>query len=201
MGWSIQQAEHPVKDTKVAEAVLNIGFPNVDWQFLQSVYGWAALQYQAWARGYISINSSSSQSVLLYTDQVLEYWVDDNPHFGADFYEYRKAPLVINLTPGCHKFDIRLIRDVRAMGGFVEPTIPIRLSVEGTEGGLVAASHRLLVPDIVDGRLASPFASVPLRNESEDTIELSDVKSSTVRFWGIFRIRALTDRELRRHSQ
>ena len=184
-GWSTQQAELLTEHTTAAVATLKVEFTNVDWQLLQAVYGWAALQYQAWTRGYISINSSSSQSVLLYTDQVLEYWIDDNHHFGGDYFGYRKAPLIVHLAPGCHKFDVRLIRDTRAMGGFVEPTLSIKVRVEANEDGLVAISHQFLVSDIVDGRLASPFASVPLRNGLENAIELSGVSSATVWFRNI----------------
>lgn len=180
MTWSRQDLEASASHLTAAEATLTVGFPNVDWQFLQSVYGWAALQYQGWARGHIRINSDSSQSILLYTNQLLEFWVNDSHYFGGDFYGYGKSPLVLRLAPGCHRLDVRLIRDVRAMGGIGEPKVSIEMRAEGTKGGLAIIAHQLLVSDVVNGRLASPFASVPVRNESENLVEILGVASSAV---------------------
>lgn len=50
VGWSehTAHASHPDDAHGVVE--LSAGFPELehDWQFLQSVYGWAALQWQGW---------------------------------------------------------------------------------------------------------------------------------------------------------
>ena len=163
-----------------AEASLAVEFPDLDWAFLQSVYGWSALQYQGWARGYIDINANSQQGCLLYTDDVLEFWVDEVHYFGGDFFGYRKAPPLLHLAPGRHRIDIRLIRDVRAMGGFGEPKLSIKLRIEGTKGGLAIASDGLLISDVVNERLASPLASVPVRNDSTDAIEILSIVSQVV---------------------
>ena len=162
------------------EGTLSVDFPRVDWPFLQSVYGWAALQYQAWARGYLNIATDSPQSILLYTDHVLEFFVDDTHYFGGDFYAYRKAPLVLHLKPGIHKLDIRLVRDVRAMGAIDEPKVNVRLKVEITNGGLAIVEQKLLVSDMVNETLASPFASVPIRNEGFGWINIKKIESLTV---------------------
>ena len=181
VSWSCRPSETRSSDSSFVEVALTIDFPNIDWAFLQSVYGWAALQYQAWARGSFYINATACQSVLLYTDNLLEFWVDEAHYFGGDFYGYRKAPLVLHLTPGRHNLDIRLIRDVRAMGGVGEPKISVKLRVERTEGGLAITPHELLLSDVVNGRLAGELASVPVRNDSRDLIEIVNVTSPCVR--------------------
>ena len=162
------------------EGRLTIDFPGVDWPFLQSVYGWAALQYQAWARGYLNIATDSPQSVLLFSDHVLEFFVDDVHYFGGDFYAYRRAPLVLHLKPGIHKLDIRLARDVRAMGGIGEPMVNVKLKVEIANGGLAIVEQKLHVSDMLNETLASPFSSVPVRNEGLGWITIKKIESLTV---------------------
>lgn len=82
---------------------LTVDFAGIDWPFLQSVYGWAALQYQAWTRGRLVVESESSRKIVLQMNHVLEFWIDDRSYFGGDFYAFRKAPLVLDLSPGEHK--------------------------------------------------------------------------------------------------
>ncbi len=162
------------------EGLLTVNFPRVDWPFLLSVYGWAALQYQAWARGYLNIATDSPQSILLFTDHVLEFFVDGTHYFGGDFYAYRRAPLVLHLRPGIHKFDIRLVRDVRAMGAIGEPKVSVKLKVEIANGGLAIVEQKLLISDMVNETLASPFASVPVRNEGLGWVDIKKIESLTV---------------------
>ena len=163
-----------------ADASLEVDFPNIDWAFLQSVYGWAALQYQAWARGALVIDGNSNQSIQFYADRVLEVWVDDMHYFGGDFYAYRRAPLVLHLDPGAHRVDIRLVRDVRVMGGVGKPTMTIDLRAEYTNGGLTVMREKLLVPDVIDGVLASSFASLPVCNNGKESIDVWSITSMAV---------------------
>ena len=107
--------------------------------------------------------------------------VDNKQYFGGDIYAYRRAPLVLLLAPGDHKLDIRLVRDVRAMGGIGGPRISIKLEAEISDGTLVIAEQKLLVSDMVNGTLANPFASVPVRNEGQDWVDILTIESLTVR--------------------
>ncbi|KAI9699360.1 MAG: hypothetical protein M1836_002971 [Candelina mexicana] len=176
VSWSLQKAiikEAPGQ----GKLALEVGFPKVDWAFLTSIYGWAALQYQAWARGTIILDSHIRRTVILYTENVLEFWIDNNSYFGGDVYAYRRSPLVLQLDPGPHRIDIRLVRDVRSLGGLREPTIRIELEAQVSKGGLVALRDKLVVSDIVDGQLASPLASIPLRNEDQTSICVWSVRS------------------------
>lgn len=167
---------------------LTVGFDGIDWPFLQSIYGWAALQYQAWARGILVVEGNTPQSVILHTENVLEFWVDSEPFFGGDLYAYRRAPLVLELEPGNHKIDFRLIRDVRVMGGVGKPKISVSLEAQISTQRLAVICEQLLVPDMIDCKLASDLASVPVRNDSKDWIEIDciismDVRISAARLW------------------
>ncbi|KAF2182801.1 hypothetical protein K469DRAFT_220618 [Zopfia rhizophila CBS 207.26] len=176
--WALLDAKQTTSTPNSTNASLSISYPDVDWVFLRIVYGWAAVQYQAWARGEIVVNAAVTQHVILYTDMALEFWVDDVHYFGGDFYAYRKAPPVLHLSPGSHKIDVRLIRDVRAMGGVLEPTIDVVLELQQTSGSLELAKPGVLMADVVDGKLASSIGSIALRNSGEDDIEIVDVQSS-----------------------
>ena len=109
---------------------LNVSFPEVDWSSLQSVYGWSALQYQAWARGYLEVNRLHGQTIALFACGLLEFSVDGERHFGGDFYGYRRVPVILHLSPGKHTLDLRLVRDVRALGASSQPTIEVEVEAE-----------------------------------------------------------------------
>lgn len=178
--WSIQRANRIDERPTVSQISLIVDFPKIDWVSLQSIYGWAALQYQAWARGCIIINAEEAQTVVLYSDSILEFWVDDAPYFGGDMYASRRAPLVLRLDPGPHKLDIRLVRDLRSMGGVGEPKIEVTIRCEISNGGIAILKEKLLLPEVVNGVLASNLGSLPLRNEHHNWIEVLAIASMDV---------------------
>lgn len=162
---------------------MNVVFPKIDWVSLRSTYGWSVLQYQAWARGFLVIEDPVKQTLLLYTDNVLEFWLDDEPYFGGDFYTNRSAPLLLQLAPGHHKVDVRLVYDVRAMGGQGDPTVEVLLQVQRSKCSLAVDGEKLLVSDVVDGLLANDLACVPIRNESTDWLDIWEVSSVKASLW------------------
>lgn len=178
--WSTLPASLSFSSPKAVRADLLVRFPDVDWESLRGVYGWAALQYQAWARGSLIVAGDRERTVVLYTDFILEFWVDDQHYFGGDFYAYRKAPLVLHLQPGEHRVDVRIVRDVRVMGGGGEPTVEIALEVEASDGGLAVGDGRVVLPDVVDGRLVSSLGSVSVRNEKKEWMEVLSIESVNV---------------------
>ncbi|KAH8716837.1 hypothetical protein GQ44DRAFT_688581 [Phaeosphaeriaceae sp. PMI808] len=178
--WNVTKALKVSSGSTSANASLSVSYSNVDWDFLKVVYGWASVQYQAWARGELIIGGNETQHVILHTDAVLEYWVDDQYFFGGDFYTYRKAPSVLHLKPGPHKIELRLVRDVRAFGGILEPTIDVVVGIQRVSGALDLAKPGILMSDVVDGELASPIASLSLRNSGLGGIEIIGIHASHV---------------------
>ena len=177
VSWSLQDVDALFQGAKSAEAKITFKFPEIDWIFLQSIYGWVALQYQAWARGQIVIHAAQPMTVLLYTDSVLEYAVDGEHYFGGDFYAYRRAPLALQLTPGLHQIDVRLVRDVRAMGGIGNPLLQVNIKAELSTNDLVAVHDEILLPEMVAGNLVSSLGSIPLRNEGQKWINILTIRS------------------------
>lgn len=175
--WNATEAAKTLNGIDSANATLRVTYSNVDWDFLKLVYGWAAVQYQAWARGEFTVHGRETQHVVLHTDAILEYWVDDRHYFGGDFYTLRNAPAVLHLEPGLHKIDLRLVRDVRAFGGILEPTVDVVVDMQRVSTSLELAKPGMLISDVVDGKLASPLASVLLRNSGDSDIEIIDVQA------------------------
>lgn len=159
------------------EAEISVGFPAVDWGSLQSIYGWAALQYQAWMRGEVTIRANEPQTITLYMDNVLEFSVDGSCYFGGDFYAYRRAPVLLRLNPGPHTLDVRVVRDVRAMGGIGAPLVSLTLRAEVSSGGLIVVEEKILLPEMIEGRLVSNVGSVPVRNGGEVWIDILGIES------------------------
>jgi hypothetical protein len=149
---------------------LKFEFPSVNWDLLQTAYGWSSLQYQAWARGYLRSRTPQLLIVHFHCLGVLEIIIDGRRHFGGDFYSSRRAPLVLKIYPGehvLHTIDVRLIRDVRAMGGN-DRAIDVQLEVQALKTGVELVEGSLLISDVVNGKFASDLASVVLRNNGEE---------------------------------
>ena len=184
MHWTRHQACISHEGSQAIEAALEVSFPDVEWNWLQQVYGWAALQYQAWARGRLVVGGEEIQRISLFTDSILEYCVDGVPYFGGDYYVYRRAPLVLKLQPGIHIIDVRIIRDVRTMGA-MSPLVSIRIRAETSPAQLVIMEEKLLMSDVVNGTLASPFASVPARNDGDVPIAIRAIEALGVSIIGL----------------
>lgn len=178
--WNTTKTSTPELSSTAATASLSVSYSNVDWDFLKVVYGWAAVQYQAWARSELIVGGNETQHVILHTDAILEFWIDDQHYFGGDFYTYRRAPPVLHLKPGSHKVDLRLVRDVRAFGGILQPTIDVVVQAQQVPGTLELAKPGILMSDVVDGTLASSIASVSVRNSGEDDIKIVGIHASDV---------------------
>ncbi|EFR01159.1 hypothetical protein MGYG_04163 [Nannizzia gypsea CBS 118893] len=172
--WSIASTYvNQTADPK--ETVLHINLPPDNLTSLQEVYGWDAKQYQAWARGNLTVSKPDSV-VALYTDRIWEYRIDNKSYFGGDFFGFRRAPLLLDLTPGEHTIDLRVVRDVRALGAVGEPYINITLIAQELPKTLAVDKKSILVADVVENRLISPYASVTLHNTMGNSVDVIGIK-------------------------
>jgi len=139
-----------------------------------AIYGWASLQYQAWIRGNLTVKGSGVQTVVLYTEGALELYIDGHHHFGGDLYQLRRVPLVLQLDPGPHQLDLRLVRDVRANGGIGSPKIDVSIRAGIATPGLSITADSVLMPDCLIERndFASSYGSVMVRNDHNQDLEI-----------------------------
>lgn len=160
-----------------------MSFPDIEWQALRDVYGWSALQWQAWARGEIIVRSKTTHVLTLSTRQVLEIWLDGVHYFGGDYFSYERALITLRLRPGVHRLDVRLVRDVRSMGGVGEPHVVVDLNLSARKGGLLSHGH-VVISDYVhfgdasSAILASPHGSVVMRNDALEPLVVSGIKAT-----------------------
>lgn len=178
--WRLVQTNTSNGLSGKAKVTLNISFPEVEWSSLQSVYGWSALQYQAWARGSLEVNQPHGQTVALFVCGLLEFSVDGQRYFGGDFYSYRRVPVTLHLSPGKHTLDLRLIRDLRALGATSQPTIEVEVEAEERKRFLEFDQQSLLVSDLINEKLGSTWASVNVQNNMLEWVEVLSVRSSDV---------------------
>ncbi|KAF1926669.1 uncharacterized protein M421DRAFT_67357 [Didymella exigua CBS 183.55] len=177
--WNLTTAK-TLSGSASANASLSISYSNVDWDFLKTIYGWASVQYQTWARGELIVGGEDTQHIILHTDAILECWINDTHYFGGDYYSYRNAPPVLHLGPGNHRIDLRLARDARAFGGILEPITGVVVAVEQVTGNLNLAKPGILMSDVIDGELATPHGSVTLRNSGTQDIEITGIHAANV---------------------
>lgn len=67
------------------------------------------------------------------------------------------------------------------MGGLGCPEIYIRLEAEISRGSLIILQDNPIVPDVVDGVLASDLASVTVRNETDKIADIEGIECIDVR--------------------
>lgn len=148
-----------------------IAHQDVNWEFLRGIYGWAAVQYQTWVRGTLHNHAIGPVTVAIYAPGVIEMYLDTadgrSHHFGVDFYGFDRAPIIVRLKPGPNTVDVRLIRDVRANGGLMPPTIEASLRAEILQGPASIVQNSLIVPDVHRGRFVSPLASLTVVNHGK----------------------------------
>ncbi|KAJ8610665.1 hypothetical protein MRB53_038444 [Persea americana] len=169
--WTTTTAEPEAGDN--ASISLSLTYPeiNTDPTLSEVAYGWAASQWQAWARGTLVLTGSRCTTVTLDTPGILEFYVDGEHYFGGDFYGFRRAPVVVKLCPGHHRLDVRLLRDVRATGGLGAPSVEVALYAAVAEG-LQVIPGSVLFPSVARGKFVSRYASVSVVNTEEYAIEV-----------------------------
>lgn len=95
--------------------------------------------------------------------------------FGGDFYGFRKAGHVLHLEPGEHVLDMRVVLDVRAMGG-LDATVDLEIEMRACGREVKALGETTVVSDVLDGVLTSEWASVDVRNNGKNWIEIFDLE-------------------------
>ena len=153
----------------------------IDSAHLCSEFGWSVFQYEIWARGHLEIGGESPRRLVLFTDNILELWVNDVHFFGGDFYGFRRAPIVVTIPAGRNRVDVRLIRDVRSVGG-ADFVMTVGLDAHVASGTVHILDDSVILPDLVDGKLPSVLGSVTVRNEAEEWIEVCEMDRTQVWF-------------------
>lgn len=178
--WGLLRAHTSAPSSEQAKVKLVVKFPDIDWGHFGSIYGWPGLQYQAWVRGRLRLNKESNQTVAIFADGLLEFSINGQRFFGGDMYGYHRVPVILSLPSGDNVIELRLIRDVRALGGIGEPMIEVTLEAETRHDYITVDEQSLLLPELTDGVLGSSWASVNVQSNIPDPLEILSIESSNV---------------------
>ncbi|KAI5819027.1 hypothetical protein BZA77DRAFT_276613 [Pyronema omphalodes] len=157
---------------------IDINFPDIDWTWHRSVYGWSALQTSSWARGVLEVCGEENKEKVfrVYITGAGEFWVGDKQYFGGDFFSYQRSPVVVRLKPGQYVLEVRATGDVRAFGGV--STIGFGVKIEEA-GGVMAGE--VIVPDLgEEGGLVAEWVSIGVRNEENEWVTVTGVKGNAL---------------------
>lgn len=166
---------------------LRVSYPDIDWPFLQRIYGWSATQWQAWARTNITVKAKGgdgdrSRPIQIFTDHVIELKIDGERYFGGDFFAYRRTPLILWLPPGNHLLELRLIRDVRSMGGLdTDPAVEVNIEIREALGFLELLEGSILLSDVVSGQFAMNLGSITVINTGLEDVVVDNIQAGDVR--------------------
>lgn len=147
-------------------------FDEIDWEFAQKIYGWSAFQFQGWLKGKLVNQGTARRMVSLSLENVLEAWVNNVHIFGGDFFAFGRAPVVLELHPGLNNISLRLVREVRSMGGAYPPTIQANLRINIASHPLEEVSSGRVIPDVVEGQFCTEYGSITVRNQDDGWINV-----------------------------
>jgi hypothetical protein len=173
---------------------IEVSFPFLEWESLEKTFGWAAMQFQAWIRGRIHIQHKARYGIWI--GNAVEFLVDGVYYDTGNLYEtdilkYDRGGVFIDLSPGEHVLEVRVVNDIRGFGGQIPPKVLVQLVTRKVTEELVAAdfdSHGgWVVPTVInmtrqkdlfkgDGCIAGEWASVALRNEGKKWIVISALR-------------------------
>ncbi|KAK5668312.1 hypothetical protein QVD99_005343 [Batrachochytrium dendrobatidis] len=153
--------------TNVDGSVGPIDYPNVRWDFNRKTFGWAVLHHATYFRG--TFNIATAGSYLVSFSGVISFKIDDRSFVG-NLYSYRHASdSAVYLEAGEHSLYILVSMDVRIFGGSTPPK-PVftgsleKVEVDGPTRGVVSYSLDTILPDVLDGKLVTSFASITILN-------------------------------------
>ncbi|KIW92854.1 uncharacterized protein Z519_06703 [Cladophialophora bantiana CBS 173.52] len=152
-----------------------LDFIDVDWEFAQKIYGWSAFQYQAWAKGVILNQDVVSRPVNIFTDNILEIRINNMHVFGGDFFGFGRAPVLVELLPGANNISVRLVREVRSMGGIFPPTIQAGLRTQPVSEQPAVVANRVVMPNVVNGKFCTRYGSITVQNQAATWISVHQV--------------------------
>lgn len=154
----------------------------INWQEQQAIYGWAGLQFQAWARGWIEVEELSRVKVEV--SGAVEFFIGSQKFLG-DVYGYNTAPVLVSIPKGRTRIDIMVAGDIRATGGKLPPSIKTVVRVLAAQEGLTLDERSWKIPDAVpggegEGIFAGEFGTISVMNEGFILVDIIAIEGANV---------------------
>ena len=183
----------------IASRKIPVSFPDTNWEMLQKVFGWSALQFQSWIRGSFYVPGEGRYGVWI--GSAVEFYLDGIYYdvgnlYDADVVQFNRGGLYLDLASGEHVLEIRVVNDIRAFGGRVPPKVEVQVALRKVTEDLVVADYDghggWVVPTVVDmkrkdtwrsdGCLAGEWASFGLSNEGSQWVVITDLRVDKVNY-------------------
>jgi hypothetical protein len=137
---------------------------NIDWDFNMKAFGWTVLHHVSYFRGVVDIQEAGLY--LFSINNVASFKINNYAHV-ANVYGYPHAtqsPIYLGL--GQHWLYVALNMDIRLFGFSVPPNPYFSGSIFkiNPDQNLVALTDDTMLPENLDGRLVSNWASVAVMN-------------------------------------
>lgn len=178
ISWN-QSFFQTTESARSTEVELVVSHEEIDWDFIRSIYGWAAVQFQTWARGSLHNHADEDVTVAIHAAGTVDLALDTAEgtkyHFGVDFYGFKRVPIIARLKPGSNTVHVRLTRDVRANGGQMPPVIEASMQATVLDGHARILENSLVISDVQHGRFVSAHASLTMFNHGTEPIFIESV--------------------------
>jgi pimeloyl-ACP methyl ester carboxylesterase len=145
---------------------VQIQYNDIRWEFNLRSMGWTTLQHATFLRGKFDVQKSGVY--LISFKGLITFKIDENVYPG-DVYGFDHASeSSVYLEKGEHRLYAHLVLDVRIHGGATPPksafTGSMRYVDLSTNRGVVSYPMDTILPEMMDGILISPIASVSIKN-------------------------------------
>ncbi|GAM18267.1 hypothetical protein SAMD00019534_014420 [Acytostelium subglobosum LB1] len=137
----------------------------ISWDFLQSVWGWNIWLWYGYAIGEMQVSAQGTYMVSC--SGARDYFIRDTVtgvilEFVGDYYGYGTGAQTFTLPrAGTYQFVVRMFSSVRLNQS---PLGSFSCSLQAVQPSISFITGDSLMPDIVDGNLASPYATVTVIN-------------------------------------
>jgi hypothetical protein len=146
-------------------------------------FGWSIEQYQAWARGTLTVTEATK--LFIQVNGMSEFYIDGKRYSG-DAYDYRKITHLVYLERGVHIIDVRMVHDIRVFGGGKTPQCKFHIHIDAKTDTLVYPEDcaviipsnmgEIVLPDYLnDIGFAGSFGSVSIQNAGDDPIVVKSI--------------------------
>jgi len=152
----------------------------VNWNFLQQIWGWNIWLWYAYAVGDFNVPATGTY-VVNCTGTTLVYYIQSTSNknliyeFNSDFYAYGTGQQVIDLSGGAYRLYVRMQSSTRLTQS---PQGFFTCTMSPSQSAVLILPSETLIPDVVGGNLASPYAAITVINTGNTVLNNVTTKVS-----------------------
>jgi len=146
-----------------ASGQVSAEFRNVNWEFNRMFFGWAVYQTITFFKTSFNIEHAGFYGIKF--NNVFHYKLDDIVYTGNGLNSTTDVPNIVYLTLGKHDLYTSQAYDIRKNGGIKPPKVLFFYDIYPIDvNDSYLVSDQEVIPEIMNGKLISDFASVTIQN-------------------------------------